>query len=105
MELSCALSGHWHWRLLYTTSKIQSIVGTERVELQKDLSKFDSIVVAVSHSQYADIPVPTLLKSTKKGTLVVDAEGTWESYKHFFLENGIDYRKIGDAVWAAIRKN
>src|SRR5881628_78488 len=89
----------------YSASEIKSIAGTDSFEFPRDLSKFDSIVVAVAHSQYADVPVPTLLKSIKKGTLVVDAEGTWESYKHFFLENGIDYRKIGDAGWAAIRKN
>jgi len=89
----------------YSASEIKSIAGTESFEFPRDLSKFDSIVVAVAHSLYADVPVPTLLKSIKKGTLVVDAEGTWESYKHFFLENGIDYRKVGDAGWAAIRKN
>src|SRR2546425_9073472 len=89
----------------YSASEIKSIAGTESFEFPRDLSRFDSIVVAVAHSLYADGPVPKLLKYIKKGTLVVDAEGTWENYKHFFLENGIDYRKVGDAGWAAIRKN
>src|SRR2546428_1678715 len=89
----------------YSASEIKSIAGTESFEFPRDRSKFDSIVWAGSHFLFADGPGPKRLKSIKEGTPIVGGEGKWESYRHFFMENGIDYRKIGDAGWAAIRKN
>jgi len=56
-------------------------------------------VVSVPHSDYTETPVPTLLTSIRSGTLVLDAEGA-ESYREFFRQKRIDYRKIGDAGWA-----
>src|SRR3989442_10701008 len=67
----------------YSASEIKNIAGTESFEFPRDLSKFDSIVVAVAHSQYAEVPGPTLLKSIKKGTLVVGAGGNMEREQHF----------------------
>src|SRR5207245_4834578 len=57
----------------YSASEIRSIAGTESFEFPRDLSKFDSIVVAVAHSQYVDGRFLALLKSIKKGTLCLDA--------------------------------
>jgi len=44
------------------------------------------------------------LKSIRSGTLILDAEGAWESYREFFRHKKIDYRKIGDAGWATTGK-
>ncbi len=90
---------------LYSADEIRRITGMGSFSYPKDLAKLDSIIVAVPHSQYVETPMPALTKSIRKGTLVFDAEGAWESYRHFFRENGIDYRRVGDAGWAIQKPN
>jgi nucleotide sugar dehydrogenase len=88
----------------YAPDEIERIAKVGTFEYPKDLRKFDGIVVSVPHSDYTETPVPTLLRSIRPGTLVLDAEGAWESYREFFRQKGIDYRKIGDAGWAVTGK-
>ena len=87
----------------YTAREIEDIAGVETFRYPEDLRKFDSVVVSVPHLEYTETPVPALLKSIKQGTFVLDAEGAWQSYRDFFQQKRIDYRKIGDAGWALPR--
>ncbi len=87
----------------YSSKEIEEIAGVGTFRYPDDLKKFDSIVVSVPHLEYTETPVPALLKSIKSGTFVLDAEGAWQSYRDFFQQKGIDYRKIGDAGWALPR--
>jgi nucleotide sugar dehydrogenase len=88
----------------YSAKEIEDIVGVDTFNYPEDLRKFDSVVVSVPHLEYTETPVPALLKSIKPGTFVLDAEGAWQSYRDFFRQKRIDYRKIGDAGWALPRK-
>ena len=85
----------------YSPEEIQRIAKVGTFEYPGDLRKFDGIVISVPHSDYT---VPALLKSIRSGTLILDAEGAWESYREFFRHKKIDYRKIGDAGWATTGK-
>ncbi len=87
----------------YSSKEIEEIAGVSTFSYPDDLKKFDSVVVSVPHLEYTETPVPLLLKSIKSGTFVLDAEGAWQSYRDFFQQKGIDYRKIGDAGWALPR--
>ncbi len=87
----------------YSSKEIEEIAGVGTFRYPDDLIKFDSVVVSVPHLEYIETPVPALLKSIKSGTFVLDAEGAWQSYRDFFQQKGIDYRKIGDAGWALPR--
>jgi nucleotide sugar dehydrogenase len=84
----------------YSADEIKQIAGVETFSYPKDLKTLDAIIVAVPHSEYTETPVPILTKSVRRGVLVIDAEGAWDSYRHFFNKKGIDYRRIGDAEWA-----
>lgn len=84
----------------YSAEEIERIAKVGTFEYPRDLRKFDGVVIAVPHSDYTETPVPTLLGSVRSGTLILDAEGAWESYREFFRQKRIDYRKIGDAGWA-----
>ena len=88
----------------YSENEIRHIAGVDTFNYPEDLKKFDSIVVSVPHVDYTETPVPILLKSIRPRTFVVDAEGAWQSYRAFFDQKGIDYRKIGDAGWGLPRR-
>src|SRR3989441_8553008 len=88
----------------YSAEEIQRIAKVGTFEYPGDLRKFDGVVVSVPHSDYTETPVPALLRSIRSGTLILDAEGAWESYREFFRQKRIDYRKIGDAGWAVTGK-
>ncbi len=88
----------------YSPEEIERIAKVGTFEYPGDLRKFDGVVVSVPHSDYTETPVPALLKSIRAGTLILDAEGAWESYREFFRQKRIDYRKIGDAGWAVSGK-
>src|SRR5260370_13355165 len=87
----------------YSAKEIEDIAGVGTFTYPEDLTKFDSVVVPVPHLEYTETPVPALLKSIRPGTFVLDAEGAWQSYRDFFQQKKIDYRKIGDAGWALPR--
>jgi len=87
----------------YSVKEIEDIAGVGTFNYPADLRKFDSVVVSVPHLEYTETPVPALLKSIRRGTFVLDAEGAWQSYREFFQQKRIDYRKIGDAGWALPR--
>src|SRR6267378_5004274 len=80
----------------YSAKEIEDIAGVGTFTYPEDLTKFDSVVVSVPHLEYTETPVPALLKFIKQGAFVLDAEGAWQSYRDFFHQKGIDYRKIGD---------
>jgi nucleotide sugar dehydrogenase len=88
----------------YSSKEIEEIAGVGTFNYPEDLRKFDSVVVSVPHLEYTETPVPALLKCIKSGTFLLDAEGAWQSYRDFFQQKRIDYRKIGDAGWAVPRK-
>src|SRR2546422_3719883 len=87
----------------YSAKEIEEIARVATFSYPEDLKKFDPVVVSVRHLEYTETPVPALLKFIKSGTFVLDAEGAWQSYRDFFQQKGIDYRKIGDAGWALPR--
>ncbi len=87
----------------YSAKEIEDITGVSTFSYPEDLLKFDSVVISVPHLEYTETPVPALLKCIKPGTFVLDAEGAWQSYRDFFQQKQIDYRKIGDAGWAIPR--
>ena len=87
----------------YTAEEIEKIGGVGSFKYPDDLKDFNSLVVSVPHLEYTETPVPELLDSIRPGTFVLDAEGAWESYRDFFLQKHIDFRKIGDAGWAIPR--
>jgi len=87
----------------YTTEEIEKIAGVGSFKYPDDMKDFDSLVVSVPHLEYTETPVPELLDSIRPGTFVLDAEGAWQSYRDFFRQKRIDYRKIGDAGWALLR--
>ena len=87
----------------YSSEEVEKIAGVGSFRYPEDLKEFDSLVVSVPHLEYTETPVPALLDSIRPGTFVVDAEGAWESYRDFFHQKRIDYRKIGDAGWAIPR--
>jgi len=87
----------------YSTEEVEKIAGVGSFGYPEDLKDFDSLVVSVPHLEYTETPVPALLDSIRPGTFILDAEGAWESYRDFFPQKNIDYRKIGDAGWAIPR--
>src|SRR5260370_506939 len=87
----------------YSSREIEEIAGVGTFNYPEDLRKFDSVVVSVPHLEYTETPVPALLKPIKQVTFVLDAEGAWQSYRDFFHQQGIDYRKICDAACARPR--
>src|SRR5947199_6583090 len=87
----------------YSTEEVEEIAGVGSFRYPQDLKDFGSLVVSVPHFEYTETPVPALLDSIRPGTFVLDAEGAWESYRDFFHQKNIDYRKIGDAGWAIPR--
>jgi nucleotide sugar dehydrogenase len=87
----------------YSEQEVLKIVGVHSFKYPDDLKEFDSLVISVPHLEYTETPVPELLDSIRPGTFVLDAEGAWESYRDFFHQKQIDYRKIGDAGWATPR--
>ena len=89
----------------YSANEIKQIARVETFSYPNDLTNFDAVIVAVPHSEYTETPVPTLTRSLDRGTLVIDAEGAWDSYRHFFKKKGIDYRRVGDAGWASPKLN
>jgi len=89
----------------YSADEVKQIAGVKTFSYPEDLNTFDAIIVAVRHSEYTETPVPILTKSIRRGVLVLDAEGAWDSYRHFFKKKGIDYRRIGDAGWASPNLN
>ena len=89
----------------YSADEVKQIASVETFNYPGDLKTFDAIIVAVPHSEYTETPVPILTRSLRRGTLVIDAEGAWDSYRHFFKKRGIDYRRVGDAGWASTKLN
>ena len=87
----------------YSEKEVRKIAGVGSFKYPNDLKDFDSLVVSVPHLEYTETPVPELLDSIRPGTFVLDAEGAWQSYRDFFQQKKIDYRKIGDAGWAIPR--
>jgi len=87
----------------YTSKEIRSIAEVDSFRYPDDLKDFDSLVVSVPHLEYTETPVPALLDSIRTGTFILDAEGAWESYRDFFQQKQIEYRKIGDAGWGIPR--
>lgn len=87
----------------YSEEEVLKIAGVPSFKYPDDLNSFDSLVVSVPHLEYTETPVPALLDSIRPGTFVLDAEGAWESYREFFHQKKIDYRKIGDAGWGIPR--
>src|SRR5436853_7681649 len=87
----------------YSEEEVRKIAGLGSFKYPSDLKDFDSLVVSVPHLEYTETPVPELLDSIRPGTFVLDAEGAWQSYRDFFQQKKIDYRKIGDAGWAIPR--
>ena len=83
----------------YSAVEVKQIAGVDTFSYPGDLKTLDAIIVAVPHSEYTETPVPILTRSIRRGVLVIDAEGAWDSYRHFFKKKGIDYRRIGDAGW------
>jgi len=89
----------------YSADEVKQSAGVETLDYPGDLKTLDAIIVAVPHSEYTETPVPILTKSVRRGVLIIDAEGAWESYRHFFKKKGIDYRRIGDEGWAKPKLN
>ena len=89
----------------YSADEVKQLAGVETFSYPEDLKAFDAVIIAVPHSAYTETPVPTLTRSLGRGTLVIDAEGAWDSYRHFFKKKGIDYRRVGDAGWASPKPN
>jgi nucleotide sugar dehydrogenase len=89
----------------YSADEIKQISRVETFIYPNDLTNFDAVIVAVPHSEYTETPVPTLTRSLRRETLVIDAEGAWDSYRQFFKKKGIDYRRVGDAGWASPKLN
>ena len=87
----------------HSAKEIEKIAGVGTFNYPEDLRKFDCLVVSVPHLEYTETPVPALLNSIHAGSFVLDAEGAWQSYRDFFRQKRIDYRKIGDAGWATPR--
>ena len=89
----------------YSADEIKKIASVASFDYPNDLRNFDAVIVAVPHSEYTETPLPTLIRVLRGGTLVIDAEGAWDSYRHFFKKKGIDYRRVGDAGWASSKLN
>ena len=87
----------------YSSEEVEMIAGVGSFRYPEDLKDFGSLVVSVPHLEYTETPVPALLDLIRPGTFILDAEGAWESYRDFFHQKSIDYRKIGDAGWAIPR--
>ena len=88
----------------YSAAEIKQIAKVETLSYPGDLKTLDAIIVAVPHSEYTETPLPILTRSISRGSLVIDAEGAWDSYRHFFKNKGIDYRRVGDAGWALLKR-
>lgn len=65
------------------------------INYPEELPKVDAIVVGVGHSFYDKCPIEFL----KKGTLVLDAEWTWNENADALKAAGIKYLRVGDKGW------
>src|SRR2546428_539333 len=68
----------------YSADEVKKIASVASFDYPNDLRNFDAVIVAVPHSEYTETPLPTLIRVLRGGTLVIDAEAAWDSYRHFF---------------------
>jgi nucleotide sugar dehydrogenase len=77
----------------FTPQEIKKATGVETFKFPNQLTKFDCIIVTVSHKQFK-IPKNKLKKYLKNCKFIIDHEGAWETYN---LDK--KYHLTGDRGW------
>ncbi|MBI5189484.1 MAG: nucleotide sugar dehydrogenase [Nitrospirae bacterium] len=83
----------------YTTEEINSLTGVESFDYPDGLKGFKVVVIVPEHRLYTQTPKSVVLKSLRKGQIIIDNTGAWESLREEFREKGVTYHKIGDSGW------
>lgn len=87
---------------LWTYDELAIVCGSVRseqiphpLELHEALDA-DVVLLATPHKAYSLLPPQY---KWRKGQVVIDAQGAWENYRHYFNTNGVVYVKVGQAGW------
>jgi len=83
----------------YSPEEIKAITGVENFIYPNEMKTFKVLVIVPEHRLYTQTPKSIILKNLKKGQIIIDNTGAWDSLREEFKKKGVVYHRIGENGW------